>query len=380
MGSKGFFLILPFKIFALKDLVISIASILFNKHIPFCLYRFPGEKRYCLAIDTAFHPFPKKKTLWIVPFQEQEQAPNLLFDVIDPQNITEAWLRELTLLPQLPPIQVPIPKETSQEEYFKAFNGFLNEIHAQKLEKAVLSRVLYHKKPDKFNPIDCFLSLASAYPDTFVHLSQHPYSGIWMGATPELLLKKEQRQIAIMALAGTQSVNQGGNYHWRHKEREEQAMVADYIEQIFQKNHFVQKEKAGPKTVEAGRVAHLRTDYIYFKEEAFSLKKLLKDVHPTPAVGGLPLNEGLACISKHENYNRKYYCGFIGETDFEQQGVFYVNLRCMQIGDHQIALFAGGGITAASKPEEEWQETILKSKTMAEKIQPSKESQHGIVG
>ncbi|HUN02359.1 MAG TPA: chorismate-binding protein, partial [Niabella sp.] len=50
----------------------------------------------------------------------------------------------------------------------------------------------------------------------------------------------------------------------------------------------------------------------------------------------------------------------------------YINLRCMQVGKDKIAIYTGGGITAASDAEEEWQETILKSKTVAEKINPSK--------
>ena len=42
----------------------------------------------------------------------------------------------------------------------------------------------------------------------------------------------------------------------------------------------------------------------------------------------------------------------------------------MQIGESNIAIYVGGGITSASVPEDEWQETILKSKTMTEIIQP----------
>ena len=39
----------------------------------------------------------------------------------------------------------------------------------------------------------------------------------------------------------------------------------------------------------------------------------------------------------------------------------YVNLRCMQIKDHQAIVYVGGGITESSDAESEWQETVSKS-------------------
>ena len=80
-------------------------------------------------------------------------------------------------------------------------------------------------------------------------------------------------------------------------------------------------------------------------------------------------------ILKHEGYDRSYYTGFIGELnrrssvidDLTQSSHLFVNLRCMEIFENpslKAMLYIGGGITAASLPELEWEETIQKSRIM----------------
>lgn len=194
-----------------------------------------------------------------------------------------------------------------------------------------------------------------------------------MGATPELLLRKRGTDFYTMALAGTQARQPEASYQWREKEKEEHEMVGRHIEEVFENNRCSLLRKGTTETIESGKVAHLKTDYVFHETSAGSLKKLLSELQPTPAVGGLPVRESVDSILKQEGYDREYYCGFLGETDFSQTADLYTNLRCMQIGKEKIAVYAGGGITAASDPQEEWEETILKSKTMMEKILPVKE-------
>ncbi len=173
-----------------------------------------------------------------------------------------------------------------------------------------------------------------------------------------------------MALAGTQARHPAGlEYKWHSKEIEEHQMVNQHIEQVLKKYACAIIDKKALQTVESARVAHLKTDYIFEETKKTELAALLKDLHPTPSIGGLPVKNGIDCILQNEGYDRKYYCGFIGETNFSDTTNLYINLRCLQVGKDHLAIYVGGGITAASNPEDEWNETILKSKTMSEKIQ-----------
>lgn len=366
----------------MRNTEISIARILFSKNIPFCIYRFPGTQKFKIAIEREFFQSKEGNTLWLTPFYPTNTNGEIFFQVIEESEMSESLIRQFQNLPQQEEIPSELPVETSKEEYFQRIHDYLNELKSDRLNKAVLSRVIIQDKPTDFNPIDFFIKLTSDYPEAFVYLSQHPKSGIWISATPELLVHKASGQMQIMALAGTQvRQHDGAKYEWRQKEMEEHRMVIEHIEQILERHHCNIMKKDGPYTTDAARVVHLRTDFLVSTDDSFNLKSLVKELHPTPAVGGLPVKESMACILKYEGYDRKYYCGYIGETNFENFAHLYINLRCMQVGENKLAIYTGGGITSESNPEEEWEETILKSKTMMDKIkEPVIGLKNGVVG
>lgn len=357
----------------LQESVISFARILLSKRRAFCIYRFPGSPAFHLAMETEYLPHDKDRSFWIAPFTRRSSAPEIQLSVADGTFLNEEFLSQLTSLPEQEKIKDLLPPETARSEYMANMETLLKDIRSGKLEKVILSRVLHVSKPLDFDPLDCFTRLTEAHPAAFVYFFLHPKAGMWMGATPELLLRKRGTDFYTMALAGTQARQPEASYQWREKEKEEHEMVGRHIEEVFENNRCSLLRKGTTETIESGKVAHLKTDYVFHETSAGSLKKLLSELQPTPAVGGLPVRESVDSILKQEGYDREYYCGFLGETDFSQTADLYTNLRCMQIGKEKIAVYAGGGITAASDPQEEWEETILKSKTMMEKILPVKE-------
>ncbi|MCO5247876.1 MAG: chorismate-binding protein [Chitinophagales bacterium] len=357
----------------MNDNCLKLAQILYSKNIPFCIYRYPQQDSFNIAIEKGFIEQEKKVIFTVAPFTVQSQAGEIQLELIGQTLINAQLIQYFQDINQHPEFDVELPKETTKQEYFSSLQSFLDEIKNHKLEKAVLSRVIYEKHPKDMNVISTFSRLAKKYPNTFVHFLHHPQAGLWMGAAPELLLKKEKEAIFVMALAGTQARSDKRlEYHWREKELEEHLMVGTHIEQVFSQHQYPILSKKGPYTTDAGRVVHLKTDYQFQDKGTSSIKELLTDLHPTPAIGGLPAKSGVECILKYETYDRKYYCGYIGQNNDDEHAEFYVNLRCMQIGKNNIAIFVGGGITSASQPDEEWQETILKSKTMTDIIQPKK--------
>ena len=58
---------------------------------------------------------------------------------------------------------------------------------------------------------------------------------------------------------------------------------------------------------------------------------LLKKLHPSPAVVGIPVEQGMSFLKEHENLDRGYYTGFFGPVNGEDQIDLFVNLRCAQI-------------------------------------------------
>ncbi len=340
------------------------ATALWKKNRAFCIYRFPHTDLLSIAVEKELLPHEPSTSFLFYPFPEDNPADKIVLSVLNKEPISNDFLEVINQLTPSPDAAAHFPKETTQEEYIKGFNNYLNEINSGAVDKAILSRVIHIQRPDDFEPIDFFIALEKKYPTAFTYLFFHPEVGMWSGASPELLFNQQGEQIKVMALAGTQVKHSGGEYVWRDKEMKEHEMVGEYIQHIFSSFQIPLKNKKGPYTVESAMVAHLRTDYEFENVNKTSIEEIIQTLHPTPAVGGFPLQNSLKCIAAHESYKRKYYTGVMGETDFNTTASLYVNLRCMQIGEDKIALYVGGGLTAESVLEEEWEETILKSKTL----------------
>ncbi len=160
---------------------------------------------------------------------------------------------------------------------------------------------------------------------------------------------------------------------WTQKDIEEQALVCRYIISCFKKIRLREYVETGPKTVVAGNLLHLKTDYdVDMTATGFPQlgSIMLKLLHPTSAVCGMPLQNALDFLAKEEKYDREFYSGFIGPVNIDSESHIYVNLRCMQIlKDKKAQLYAGAGVTSDSIPEKEWEETEIKMNTLLNVIQ-----------
>jgi isochorismate synthase len=181
-----------------------------------------------------------------------------------------------------------------------------------------------------------------------------------MGASPETLLEAKKNLVNTMSLAGTKQEGE----EWTDKEIEEQDLVTQTIKRAFNKANCKELNIEGPNTIKAGQVQHLHTHISAILNKSDDWKPLLQTLHPTPAVCGIPTEEARKFIVENEKYNRAYYTGFLGVLA-ENKKQFFVNLRCMEIFEETALLYIGGGITAKSNLEKEWQETERKSLTLA---------------
>ena len=188
---------------------------------------------------------------------------------------------------------------------------------------------------------------------------------MWMGATPEQLLKIENLVFKTVALAGTQKFQENATLVWQEKEKKEQQFVTDFIITSLN-SEVVSLNQTEAYTFQAGNLVHLKTDIEGSFKADFDLKKVIGVLHPTPAVCGLPKEDSKAFIVEEEGYDRKFYAGFLGEINSNQQGDvdLFVNLRCMEVQENQVHLYIGCGITKDSDPEKEYFETANKAMTM----------------
>jgi len=243
----------------------------------------------------------------------------------------------------------------------------IKAIENKEFKKVVLSRKetvdLVH-----FDLIQAFEKLVQWYPSTFVYCFFHPKVGIWLGATPEQLVKANGTSFRTMALAGTQKDKGFSEVFWEEKEKKEQQFVTDYIVETLNEP-AAEITVSKPYSLKAGNIWHINTDISGVFNAGFRLQQVIRLLHPTPAVCGLPKDKAKAFILENENYDRTFYTGFLGElncnfnTDSISSNLF-VNLRCMEICDSQANLYVGCGITKDSVPEKEWQESVNKSVTM----------------
>ena len=236
----------------------------------------------------------------------------------------------------------------------------ISSIQAAQFEKVVLSREEVLPLP-VVELKTLITRLFSLYPTAFCYAWYHPETGLWLGASPEQLVKIEVHSIHTMALAGTQKFTE--NPSWGAKEKQEQQVVTDYL--VAQLQPFCARLKLnGPYTQQAGSLLHLKTEIKGQLHAGFSLQNLLQQLHPTPAVCGLPKAAALQFIGQEEGYDRQFYAGFLGEIEANNQVDLFVNLRCMKLANQQATIYVGCGITKESQPDLEFAETVHKSQTM----------------
>jgi isochorismate synthase len=256
---------------------------------------------------------------------------------------------------------------TAKKEYEVLVSKGIEAIQNDEFKKVVLSRC---ESVDlvSFDFIVAFQRLIYLYPSTFTYCFFHPKIGLWMGATPEKLLKANGNVFETMALAGTQKDNLQTEIVWQQKEKDEQQFVTGFI--VKRLREFTASVVVSePYSLKAGSIWHIKTDISGVLKDNSTLKEVIDTLHPTPAVCGLPKKKAKAFILENENYNRTFYTGFLGElnSSFAQNTVssdLFVNLRSMQIQENKAILYMGCGITKESIPEKEWEESVNKSMTM----------------
>ena len=253
--------------------------------------------------------------------------------------------------------------EENENQYVKKIQQVIQFVKDNQLSKLVISRrKLVAFETQKLDLSQTFLNLCDSYPNAFVYFFIKDHR-CWMGAFSEVLGKFNKKTSAFetMSLAGTIPMNE----NWTNKEIEEQQAVTDYISKILEKySDEVQQSKTQDHP--SGNIKHLRTDF-KAKIESQDLEKIIAELHPTPAVCGFPKAFCKSAIAAFEQDPRGFYSGYI-KVETEEMIQYFVNLRCAEIFQNAALIYVGGGITAQSAPEKEWQETELKAQAILKNL------------
>lgn len=355
----------------------------YQQQFPFVVYRKPNKIEVNGLLqkgnDLIFAKDFTEKGFVFSPFDNAEKSVLIPLDVSEVISTTNINLESHT-----EPVEVQ-DKTNSDLAAAKSFHINLVKKGVEAISNEQFKKVVLSRKEtvalQETNPISIFKRLLSAYKSAFVYCWYHPKVGLWLGATPETLIKIEGNRFSIMALAGTQNYNGALDVVWQNKEIQEQQYVTDFIlESLRPSVETVNVSETN--TVKAGNLLHLRTMISAQLKSSSNLKAIISSLHPTPAVCGLPKQVAKTFILENENYNREFYTGYLGELNLETQLAprsgkrnienrayaikkmstqLYVNLRCMQLENKKAHIYVGGGITESSDSEKEWEETVSKS-------------------
>ncbi|MBM77887.1 MAG: hypothetical protein CL846_05345 [Crocinitomicaceae bacterium] len=247
---------------------------------------------------------------------------------------------------------------TGFSSYCKSVQIALDFIQNGLFDKIIISRIIKHKHNIE-NLYKLFNAYAKKYDHGLVYMLNHPYEGLWVGVSPELLISNNKTNFyKTESLAGSQKWKK--NIKWNQKEIDEQDYVSKHIIKCINK-HGKLLSKSELRTKKAGNLAHLNTLFNFNINN--NINHFLNELHPTPAIAGTPREIVLTKIKEIEDHNRELYCGYIGELD-NNKTELYVNLRCAKVYKNSLNLYVGGGITNKSEIDKEYEETEIKSQTL----------------
>ncbi|MFP1744939.1 isochorismate synthase [Lonsdalea quercina] len=259
-----------------------------------------------------------------------------------------------------------------QETFMRMVSAGIDATKRGELNKIVLSRLLDIETEQPLDTLSLLLQLNQQNPWSYnFHLPLA--QGCLVGASPELLLRKQGTTIASQPLAGSsRRSNDAGEDHRLQqalqssvKDRYEHQLVIEEMQRTLlprSRSLSLPQEPTLISTPVLWHLAtHLRAEVIDPRENALSMACLL---HPTPALCGTPYTSALDLIGELEPFDRQRFGGIVGWCDAQGNGEWAVTIRCGEVQDNRVRLFAGAGIVPDSQPLSEWQETGVKLSTM----------------
>lgn len=261
--------------------------------------------------------------------------------------------------------------EIKKERYLESIGKVTEIIKAKQAEKVVIARALKLQYDKPLSPAAALYQISEEQPESFL-FGMEAQDQFFFGASPERLVKVKDRQALSTCLAGSiprgktaeQDAKLGEELLQDKKNRSEHQYVVKMISKVFSKHSTNIIVPKMPKLMKIRDIQHLYTPVEGELAEGSTLLDLVKDLHPTPALGGEPKQEAMSLIRQYETMNRGFYAAPIGWIDAKGNGEFAVAIRSALLSGKEAYLYAGGGIVEDSSPESEYAETWVKFRPM----------------
>ena len=239
-------------------------------------------------------------------------------------------------------------------------------------EKVVLAREVMARGDGVVSAGTVARSLRSAYPSCFTYLMSGADGTAFIGASPELLVRRSGSRAESQPMAG--SVGRGATdaederlareLEQSAKDADEHQLVSSFVVEAMRP--FAKSVVAHtPEVVRFTNIQHLATRVAAeLSDPPATALELAAALHPTPAVGGWPRAAADRLIDELEGMERGWYAGAVGWIDSAGDGEFAVALRCGLLWEDGARLYAGVGVMPDSDPSRELEETDLKFKAL----------------
>jgi salicylate biosynthesis isochorismate synthase/menaquinone-specific isochorismate synthase len=282
-------------------------------------------------------------------------------------RLAELRAESLPLLDPAPAGRYRVRSPMPPSHYEEAVARAVQRIRAGELEKVVLAREVEVEAPIDHDAAAVVGVLRDGFPACFTFAVAYGES-TFLGASPELLVRREGQRASTVALAGSirRSADPAVDDHLGEqllrsaKDRHENAIVARRIARVLAAHSVWVAAAPEPVLVRVANIQHLGAPIRAQLAAPIGAIELVGLLHPTPAVGGEPADVSQRLIPALEGIDRGWYAGAIGWTDSSGDGEFCVALRCALLRGRSATCYAGCGIVADSDPAAELAETEVK--------------------
>lgn len=346
-------------------------NIAVEKNIPFAVYMFPNQKKVHFIASFDFAEKYENKCGGLGKDSSWQGVALDMFESLgkSPIGITASmglnkFLKTINSVPSFPePYIEPQGYSIKPVVYLSQLKKFTGRLRnpGSNLQKVVLSRMFTAAGNHITDAAQEYFRLL---PHTFRYIYFTQETGLWMGASPEILIDYNfaSDTITTMSLAGSRNVD--NKEDWSEKNIQEHNVVTDYIVEKM-RSIGLNPEVKELCTRKFGFVEHL-CNIITAKANEVDVSELIHILSPTPALCGFPQKDAMNLILSTEIHQRFCYGGWVAVKD--KYGVrAYVNLRCAHIrpgkSHYTYSMYTGGGIMPESEFMDEWIET-------ADKISP----------
>ena len=316
-----------------------------------------GERRDGVAVEFAAALAALAKAAEAAPVEVPSAAPALSPPPVGPRSGP-------------PTREAPRVTQLSGERWHELVRDVADGLRAGRFEKVVVARRSELEARLPFDPIDVVERLReSALGCTRFAFRRGPAT--FLGATPERLVAREGQVVRVDALAGSIGAeDEEGAAALLASDKdgvEHSIVVREIVERLAPRCESLSVPKR-PSVRRLRHLLHLHTRIEGRLRGRLHVLDLVKLLHPTPAVGGVPAAAALRWILDHEPAARGWYAGPIGWFDETGDGDFAVALRSALIWDRAAWVWAGAGIVARSEAGAEYAETALKQRAMFEAL------------